>query len=176
MTYQPPLIGTLARFSTSRASSYPSWGTLFILTACSGPAVADAAEREQVAEFAPEMPPCDYCDGTIPEKRFGGQIVTTSGDTYRFMSAECMAGFVLENRVHAESIASMEVVDYNQGERLIDATTARYVRMQFASSPSGLDVAAVATDKIADSLHYFMGGERLTWPQVLELVRTEWGL
>jgi copper chaperone NosL len=232
MTYQPPLIGTKTLL-TIRASSYPSWGTLFVLlsflagglafamlTARSRAALARVAgafggvvggafgmsQRQQGraavlllaatatlaaagcaprpaepamaagVEFAPDMPACDYCDGVIPDVRFGGEIVTRSGERFRFMSAECMAAFVAAGRVAEQDIRSMQVVDYTHGERLIDARSAHYVRSALRQSPSGLNVLAAETEKVAYNLHFFFHGTRMTWPEVVELVREEWAI
>jgi hypothetical protein len=57
---------------------------------------------------------------------------------------------------------------------LIDAATAHYVRSEYRKSPSGLNLLASDSEKIAHNLHFFFGGERLTWAQVLELVSAEW--
>jgi copper chaperone NosL len=117
----------------------------------------------------------DFCDGVIPATRFGGEL-ETADRVFRFMSAECMAGFVGSGQVAAAEIRAMRVVDFNHGERLIDARSAHYVRMQFERSPNGLNLAATDSDKVAGSIHYFFGGERLTWDEVLDLVRREWDL
>jgi copper chaperone NosL len=134
------------------------------------PAIAEAAE------FAPEGGSCAFCGGEIPAERFGGELVTRSGQTYRFMSVECLAGFVAAGRVTASEIRSLQVVDYNDGERLIPAEAALYVRSEYRKSPNGLNLLASDSEKIAHNLHFFFGGERLTWAQVLELVRAEWEL
>jgi copper chaperone NosL len=220
MTYVPPLIGSKTLL-TIKASSYPSWGTLFLLLAFASaaaalyrewqralaPAVARGERQRHVlpaaalvalvvgvagcgqpagdarapataaaAEFAPDGGPCSYCAGEIPAERFGGELVTRSGDSYRFMSVECLAGFVASGRVAGADIRSMRVVDYNDGERLIDAVSARYVRSEQRRSPNGLNLLASDSEKIAHNLHFFFGGERLSWPAVLDLVRTEWAL
>ena len=126
--------------------------------------------------FAPEEPPCDYCEGTIPAARFGGQVTTADGRVFRFMSVECLAGFLVEEKVPASRIRSVQVVDYNQGEALIYARTARYLRSQFLTSPNGIGLLATETDKVAGNLHYFFGGERIGWDEVLATVRAEWKL
>jgi copper chaperone NosL len=144
-------------------------------TAACGRQDASADVRREAPEFAAGVP-CAYCDGVIPEERFGAELVTASGETFRFMSVECLAGFVVEQRVAPASIAALRVVDFNHGERLLEATAAYYVRMAWVESPSGLNIAAVETERIAANLHYFLGGERMTWEEVLELVRSEWKL
>ncbi|HSJ25314.1 MAG TPA: hypothetical protein VK929_11620 [Longimicrobiales bacterium] len=148
-----------------------------LLAGCTGAAASDAADRRAEApEFAPDQPPCDFCDGIIPAERFGGEIVTRDGNTYRFMSVECLAGFVAGGRISEPEIHSMRVVDYNHGERLIDARTAHYVRSGLRESPNGLNLLAAEAEVVAHNLHFFFLGDRLTWPEVLELVRTEWSL
>jgi copper chaperone NosL len=142
--------------------------------ACTTPP-ATAEVQRPAAEF-PVGEPCSYCDGTIQQARFGGQVTTTDGQTYRFMSVECLAGFLVEGRLPSRSIAAVQVVDYSHGERLIDAATAKYVRMQFEKSPNGLDLAAVETERVAGTLHYFHGGERMDWAEVLAYVKAEWEL
>jgi copper chaperone NosL len=228
MTYTPPLIGTKTLL-TIRASSYPAWGTAFVMlsflaglaafltfrgrlqTALTGAlSVAlrrlaaawnggqaraaavvvlgllvagcgfrtdvDAADRlARAPAFAPDQPPCDFCEGSIPEERFGGEIVATDGRVYRFMSVECLAGFVAAGRIDERDIRSMRVVDYNHGERLIDARTAHYIRSELRQSPSGLNLLAAENEVVAHNLHFFFLGTRMTWPDVLELVGREWG-
>jgi copper chaperone NosL len=209
MTYQPPLIGTKTLLSI-RASSYPSWGAIFVALAFLSGAAAfltlargrlrgmhvgrtallatalltvacGADDRRDTAvvpagavAFAPDQPPCDFCEGSIPAERFGGEIVATDGTRYRFMSTECLAGFVVAGRLAESEIRSIRVVDYSHGERLIDARTAHYVRSGLRQSPNGLNLLAADTEKIAHNLHFFFHGTRLTWPEVLELVRREW--
>lgn len=138
-------------------------------------ACARAEATSEVREF-PAGEACAYCDGVIGEERFGGELTTRGGDVYRFMSTECMAGFVVAGRVAPEDIRTLKVVDYNHGERLIDAETALFVRSDTRKSPNGLGLLASDEEKIAANLHFFFGGTRLDWTGVLELVRKEWSL
>lgn len=222
MTYQPPIFGRTQLLNIS-ASSYPSWGTLFIAlafvagtaaavqafrgrgrspgrrraparTLTAGPAAAlllvlaagatlagcnartaDAGTLTEAETLAPGLP-CDYCDGVVPEARFGAVLVTSDGARYRFMSTECLAAFIIDRGIEPDQIRSARVVDYNHGRRLIDATTAHFVRSPHLRSPNGLGLLAVETDKIARNLHFFFHGDRLDWDGVLHTVRTEWRL
>lgn len=143
---------------------------LLVLAGCGGPAVA---------ADSPEFPagePCAYCDGMIGEQRFGGELVTRAGEAHRFMSTECLAGFIVSGGVAAQDIRSVKVVDYSHGERLIDARTALFVRSDTRNSPNGLNLLASDQEVVAHNLHFFFGGTRLTWTEVLELVRQEWAL
>jgi copper chaperone NosL len=152
-------------------------GSALAMTSCGAAPAADAADlRARAPEFAPGQPPCDFCDGNIPASRFGGELVTARGQTYQFMSVECLAGFIAAGRVSESEIRSVKVVDYNHGERLIDARTAHYVRSDHRQSPNGLNLLAAESETVAHNLHFFFHGARLTWPDVLELVRTEWSI
>jgi copper chaperone NosL len=149
-------------------------GTLVLAGCGAAPAPDAAGVQAQTESFAPGGPACDHCGGAIPEKRFGGQIVTRGGETFQFMSVECLAAFVLSGRVPEGEIRSIQVVDYTHGELLVDARTAHYVRSGLRESPSGLNLLAAETEKVAYNLHFFFHGTRLSWPEVLELVREEW--
>ncbi|HSJ05081.1 MAG TPA: hypothetical protein VK936_00175, partial [Longimicrobiales bacterium] len=220
MTYVPPIIGTKTLL-TIKASSYPSWGTLFMMlalaaavtalvlrirrpeagsqtaqaapaprpfsaaaaiialvavTACGQAAGDDRGTRLEAAPDFAAGGTCAYCGGEIPAERFGGEVTTRSGETYRFMSVECLAGFIAAGSIPRADIRGMRVVDYSDGERLIDAQSALYVRSDQRRSPNGLNLLASDSEKIAHNLHFFFGGERMTWPQVLDYVRREWSL
>jgi copper chaperone NosL len=219
MTYVPPIIGTKTLL-TIKASSYPSWGTLFMVLALAAavtalvlrirgrtvdretaraparrPLSAAAAVMALVAvtacgqaagddrsvriDAAPEFAAggtCAYCGGEIPAERFGAEVTTRAGEVYRFMSVECLAGFVAAGTIESADVRSMRVVDYNDGRRLIDAESALYVRSDQRRSPNGLNLLASDSEKVAHNLHFFFGGERLTWLQVVDFVRVEWSL
>jgi copper chaperone NosL len=220
MTYVPPIIGTKTLL-TIKASSYPSWGTLFMMlafaaaitalvlrvrqpaagsgaartvptrrpltaaaavmalvavTACGQVAGDDRSVRIDPAVGFAAGGTCAYCGGQIPEERFGGEVTTRAGEVYRFMSVECLAGFVAAGTIESADIRSMRVVDYNDGRRLIDAESALYVRSDQRRSPNGLNLLASDSEKVAHNLHFFFGGERLTWLQVVAFVRAEWSL
>ncbi len=146
-----------------------------LLTACGGAEPRDL-QAAHIAEFAPNSPDCSYCEGTIVESRFGARLIMLDGTVHHFLGIECMAGFLLEGRVAPDSVKTMQVVDFNHGERLLEAADAYFIRMDFERSPGGLDLVAVETEKVAGTLHYFLGGERMQWAEVLEYVRASWNL
>lgn len=117
---------------------------------------------------------CAYCDRPIEDERFGGELRTRDGTVYKFLSVECLAGFLLEKRVADEEIAGIWVVDFSQGTRLIEAREARYVRSERRPSPSGLNILPVRDQLRAVNLHFAFGGEILDFDQVLALVAETW--
>jgi copper chaperone NosL len=164
-------VARAARSATRRIrSSVVATVAVVSFAACGAPAMS----AEPAAAAAEE--PCAYCDGLIADDRFGGELVTRSGDVYRFMSTECLAGFVVSGAVARDDIRSVRVVDYDHGKRLIDAETALFVRSDTRESPTGLNILAAEREVVAHNLHFFFGGTRLSWPAVLDLVREEWEL
>lgn len=141
------------------------------MAACGTP---EASAAEADAEF-PAGVPCAFCDGVTVDSRFGGEILTSDGEVLRFMSTECLAAYVNAGRMAERDMESIRVVDYSHGERLVDATTAFFVRAELTDSPNGLGLLATGEEGKAGNLHFFYGGDRLSWTEVLELVADEWG-
>ena len=158
--------------------------TLAILLAASlGQGCAGDRPAQQAGSTPVETLPfgehdCPHCGEMVDEVRYGGELVTAGGDTVRFRSAECLAGYLLEEGIDRGSVRSLKVVDFNHGRRLIPAETAVYVHSQYRSSPHGLNLLALPADnpELAFNVNFAWGGEILTWEEVLDLVRREWQL
>jgi copper chaperone NosL len=141
----------------------------------------DAVERDlyRTATTAPSaiefgVDRCAYCDQVIVDVRFGAELQTRDGTVYKFMSTECMAGFLLEGRVAREEIAGMWVVDFSHGNRLIDVKEAHFVRSQSRPSPNGLNIIPVRDQLRAVNLHFAYGGEIIDFDRVLAVVAEAW--
>jgi hypothetical protein len=144
-----------------------------LLAGC-GTRAADAAAVEEVPEF-PAGAPCDYCDGVIPETRFGGELETRDGRTFRFMSAECLAGFVAEGACRRQT--SRGAGGGLRARRAADRRGGCALRADaVGEQPQRPRTWRVSTEKVAGTLHYFFGGERMTWAEVVALVAAEWEL
>jgi copper chaperone NosL len=105
---------------------------------------------------------------TVADPRFGGQLVTRKGQVFVFDDAGCLAAFVHEGTVAPDQIASLWVNDFLVSDRLLDATTALYLAPDSTRTPMGSGVIAVASSPAADTLRSRLGGETLTWQQVLD--------
>jgi copper chaperone NosL len=117
-----------------------------------------------------------YCGETVETIRWGGELRTVDGDQYRFRSVECLAAFLLEERVSPAEVAEVKVVDFPHGWKLIDAQEANFLQTPNLSSPTRLNVMAIEADKMAVNLQAAYSGELMAWPQVLELVAREWAV
>lgn len=222
MSYTPPFIGSKQLLNIT-ASSWPSWGSLFLgLAAVTAavtlwrtrrrpPAAGTAASvavlavlwvgcgpgGEPDASAAASQPDrgtdpaaetwtsadllpangegCAYC-GAPDTVRYGGEVTMADGRTHRFMSVECLAGFLLREAPEPSAVRSVRVVDFSHGRKLIDARSAIYLRSPNRPSPMGLNLLAVESPRVADNLHFAYGGELLDWEAVLAAVAREWSL
>lgn len=117
---------------------------------------------------------CAYCDQVIADVRFGAELQTRDGTVYKFMSTECMAGFLLAGAVPRDEVTGMWVVDFSHGRRLIDVKEAHFVRSQSRPSPNGLNIIPVRDQLRAVNLHFAYGGEIIDFDRVLAVVAEAW--
>ncbi len=114
-----------------------------------------------------------YCMMNIADERFGAELVTTKGKVYKFDSIECLAGFLLEERVAAGEVHSLWVTDFAHPPTLIRAEEALFLHSSNVHSPMGMNLAAFATREDLAAVRAEVGGEVLTWDEVLVLVGRE---
>ncbi len=116
---------------------------------------------------------CEFCLMGNAEERFAAELVTRTGKTHIFDSAECLAGFVAFPLQH-EATRSLWVTDYESPPRLIDARRAFFLESGGISSPMGLGIAAFASREARDAARQRLGGHDLDWNGLLEAVRLAW--
>jgi copper chaperone NosL len=147
----------------TRARTARRWGLAAALSLatghCAKPAPRPVAYGREV---------CAYCHMTVADPRFGGQLVTRKGQVFVFDDAGCLAAFVHEGTVHPDQIAALWVNDFLVSDRLLDATTAVYLEPDSTRTPMGSGVIAVPPGPPADTLQSRLGGQTLTWQQVLD--------
>ena len=192
MAYQPPIIGS-KQLLNFRATSWPASGGLlagaaFLLAAGAaysgrkrgGPrarvAVAATALAVGACTTASVHPiaydgteTCEYCRMVITDRRFGAEVMTTSGKAHMFDSIECLASYVaaLDDQ---QKVKSVWVTDYAAPGTLIPAESARFLRVgDGPGSPMGLGLRAFSAAPFGAT------GEVLNWSDVLALVATETG-
>ena len=115
---------------------------------------------------------CGYCRMTITDRRYGAEVVTTTGKVHEFDSIECLAAYYLQARA-ARTVRSAWVTDYEHPGTLVPAADARYLRASGPGSPMGKGLTAFASDADAAALARRYGGEPMRWEEVLALVGRE---
>lgn len=152
--------------------------TLVVLTGCvereSSPKVLNSSNPDAVMVYGESEDP--YCGERVERIRWGGELRTTEGDILRFRSTECLAAYILNGNVPQDKIASLRVVDFPDSRKLIDVSDARFLHTPNLASPTGLNLMAIETDKMARNLQDAYSGPIVGWDDVLAIVSREWNL
>lgn len=120
---------------------------------------------------------CSFTQEPIETVRYGGKITLSDGETHKFMSAECVAGFILSMKDKAR-IQKIEIVDFAHGQQYLEPDDLVFLRSQLRPSPNGLFLTAIdrSNTRMKSYIYDAYPGTYMEWKEVLELVRTEWDL
>lgn len=114
---------------------------------------------------------CEHCRMMITDDKYGAEIVTDKGKVFKFDSIECLIELALEKNIAGDAGQSFLVTDFSTPEKLIDAKTAFYVHNDNFRSPMGLNVSAFESESNLTSFINDNGGKKLSWVDVIELVK-----
>ena len=103
---------------------------------------------------------CVHCNMKIMDRRFGAELVTAKGKTYKFDAAECMIDYLKSNNFEK---ASYWVIDYNNPETLINAASAYYLISLKIKSPMGEFLSCYKSSDAANASRNSNGGEVFDW-------------
>lgn len=108
---------------------------------------------------------CDYCRMTISDARFGGEAVLATGRVKKFDSAECLVGWARVTPVGGRG--ALYVIDVQHPGSLVLATTAGFLKGAALKSPMGQAVIAFADTVRAEQQRTMLGGQVMSWAQLL---------
>jgi copper chaperone NosL len=165
----------------SRALPVAALAALVLISGCINGEASPAGEPALIApgsQMAYGFHEDPYCGGLVETVRWGGELRTAAGDTLRFRSVECLAGYVASGAVAAADVAEVLVVDFPSATGLIPAGDALYLHTPNLASPArrGLNVMAIGTEKLALSLQDAYTGRLMGWEDVLATVTDAWDL
>jgi copper chaperone NosL len=186
MAYQPPLIGTKQLLNFTAFSGPDTGGYIFLVSGLlaigiliyeikfSAKRVAiptavfwamffmlSCSSSPEPIQFGKDG--CYSCKMTLVDKRFGAEIVTKKGKTYKFDDVSCMIDFMRTGEVPSSEIKHELLIDYAQPEKLIDAATATLVHSDNIRSPMNGNIAAFSTKESADKHNGQWKGEVTSW-------------
>lgn len=136
------------------------------ITALSGVVLAACAAGPDPVHWGVEE--CARCQMVISDERFAGQVVDRRGNTHKFDAIECMAAFVNDGQIADADIHSVWIADGRDGWAA--AGDATFVHSPDIRSPMGGGFTAHADAAAARQLQADVGGELLTWRDVLARV------
>ncbi len=183
MSYQPPLIGG-KQLLNFHATSWPDLGGWVIVAALvlalaalmldrRRSAVASAAVGALVAcAHAPRAilygeEACDHCHMVITDPRFAGQLVASTGRVYAFDDVGCLAAFAATGPVQGAQVHGIFVNSYVATDSQFEAAGMVYLRSAVLRTPMASGLAALRPGAEADSVRALLGGELLSWAEVV---------
>lgn len=110
---------------------------------------------------------CAHCMMLISDSRFGSEILTQKGKSYKFDSIECMIHFLASGKVEEKNIHSFLTTDYTKPGFLIDASAAHFLISPDLQSPMGANLVAFEQQSIRDEFYEKNTGKQLNWNQTL---------
>jgi copper chaperone NosL len=111
---------------------------------------------------------CAHCSMLITERRYAAQLVSTRGKAFKFDSIECLRAFVQAGAVAPGDTRSIWVTDSEAGAGWLDAHGAVFLRSPALRTPMGGGLAAYELAVDARRAAEQLGGEVLSWSQLLE--------
>jgi nitrous oxide reductase accessory protein NosL len=117
---------------------------------------------------------CGYCRMIFQDRAFGAEMQLDNDSLLVFDATECLAAYMISNRLSPARVREIWSVDYSRPTRLLGAREAVYIRSSKILSPMGVNIAAFQSEAEADSAHARIGGERMDWKGVVRLVNGLW--
>jgi copper chaperone NosL len=95
--------------------------------------------------------------------KFGGEIITKKGRTYKFDDAHCVVNFIKAGNVKEADIAQTVFINYQQENTFLDAKTAQFVVSEQLKSPMNSNAAAFASKQAAEQTAKETAGTVKSW-------------
>jgi copper chaperone NosL len=114
---------------------------------------------------------CEHCRMMITENKYGAEIVTDKGKVYKFDSIECLIEYALEKNSIGDDKQIFLVTNFAEPGKLIDVRNAFYAHNDDFRSPMGLNVSAFGREPEMQKFLSKSGGRKLTWIDVIEMVK-----
>lgn len=110
-----------------------------------------------------EKDQCVHCNMFIRDTQFSA-LAIDSEKTHKFDAIECLVNF-LKNKEES-TFSKLLVADYSAGGKLINATTAVYLKSKEIASPMGAYLSAYSTQEVAERILKEKGGELMNWNEL----------
>jgi copper chaperone NosL len=109
---------------------------------------------------------CDFCKMSIADGKYGAEVLTEKGRTYKFDDIMCMMNYCKENS--NTIISAYYVHDFTQDNVLIPVTTAHFISGGTITTPMRGGVVAFSSEKDAKEFGTKLNAELITWNTVLK--------
>mgnify|MGYP003973091469 FL=1 len=107
---------------------------------------------------------CHWCQMRIMDPKFGSEVVTKKGRTYKFDSAECLLHYWHDTE---DEVDQAVVTDFERPQKFIDAREACYLVSEEMPSPMGGFLNAFSHSDLALVHLETKAGKLYTWEEIL---------
>jgi copper chaperone NosL len=128
----------LDRFKKNKSATATVFALLFALSSCG----SNGPEPIKL-----NVDSCDFCKMSIADGKFGAEVITQKGRTYKFDDLGCMMNYCKENKNTVFS--NYYVHDYTKNNTLIPAEKAYYLKGGSIVSPMQGNTMAFSSEKDA---------------------------
>lgn len=190
MVYQPPLIGfkQLLNFGAYSIPDIGGWifvavGVMLLLTVilewrrklklkiASAPVLLIAVLLTvSLSSCNTEPEPirigkdnCDFCKMPISDNRFGAEIVTKKGKTYKFDDEHCIVGFLDSKKVDKADVSEIYFTDFTGQHKLINVKDAFFLQSPNFRSPMNGNIAAFSSEDSLEKVLPKFYGNKISW-------------
>jgi len=114
---------------------------------------------------------CGFCKMTISDARFGAEIVTDKGKTYKFDDMHCMLSYLKSNILEPREINEIYLTDFSGSHELKKASEMFLLKSEELRSPMNGNIAAFSSKDSLTKLMtvYKYKGEETAWADVMLL-------
>jgi len=106
---------------------------------------------------------CSFCKMTISDNRFGGEIITKKGKTYKFDDIHCLLSFKKSDAVKKEDIDHTYLVKFDGTRNFIEASNALLFKSEDFHTPMGSNIAAFENGQSLNNTVQKFKGAVVTW-------------
>ena len=111
---------------------------------------------------------CDFCRMVIVDNKFGCEIFTKKGRTYKFDAIEFLVNYLRTKKNDTADIKSKTVTDYSNPIVTINAEKAFYLSSENIPSPMAANISAYQYDHVRNHYRDKNLGNAWSWEQVMQ--------
>lgn len=109
---------------------------------------------------------CDFCKMTVSDARFGAEIVTAKGKTYKFDDTHCLLAYLKEAKGQDHSNSKMYFVNFSGDHAMISSDHAILLKSDGLRSPMGGNIAAFDNRDSLGKVQATFAGDVVSWNDV----------
>lgn len=111
---------------------------------------------------------CVFCKMTISDNRFGGEILTKKGKTYKFDDIHCLMSFKKSDVLNKEIISNIYFVNFEGTHNFIEASKAHLFKSDALHTPMAGNIAAFDNEQSLNNTAQKFKGSEVTWNDLVK--------